>query len=170
MGSTSGRNGQLRVLCKGAPEVVEQYLAKVPDNYKENYIGFVKDGARVLSLAYKDLGGSLAQAESMTREEAESDLVFCGFIISECPLKDDTKAVIQELTDSGHECKMITGDNQLTAAYVAHQCGFTPEIPDKKSAFVTEVIPSSQKITWVDIDEKHFAVTSSAEEVRKLSL
>jgi len=47
----------------------------------------------------------------MTREEAERDLYFCGFIVSECPLKPDTKGVIEELTHSGHECKMITGDN-----------------------------------------------------------
>ena len=56
----------------------------------------------------------------VTREEAESDLTFCGFIISECPLKEDTKAVIEELVQSGHEVVMITGDNQLTAAFVAH--------------------------------------------------
>jgi manganese-transporting P-type ATPase len=47
----------------------------------------------------------------MTREDAEKDLVFCGFIISECPLKDDTKAVIEELVQSAHEVRMITGDN-----------------------------------------------------------
>jgi cation-transporting ATPase 13A1 len=46
-------------------------------------------------------------------------LIFCGFIISECPLKEDSKAVIEELTNSSHEVKMITGDNQLTAAFVA---------------------------------------------------
>jgi cation-transporting ATPase 13A1 len=47
----------------------------------------------------------------MTREEAESDLIFCGFIVSECPLKEDTKSVIEELVQSAHEVKMITGDN-----------------------------------------------------------
>jgi len=49
------RGGFLRVLCKGAPEVVEQYLKNVPDGYKDNYIHYVKNGARVLVLAYKDL-------------------------------------------------------------------------------------------------------------------
>ena len=47
----------------------------------------------------------------MTREAAESDLIFCGFIISECPMKEDTKGVIEELVRSAHEVKMITGDN-----------------------------------------------------------
>jgi cation-transporting ATPase 13A1 len=47
----------------------------------------------------------------MTREEAEKDLIFCGFIVSECPLKEDTKSVIEELVESAHEVRMITGDN-----------------------------------------------------------
>ena len=70
-------------------------------------------------MAYKDIRVTNDQAQAMTREEAESDLIFCGFIVSECPIKEDTKVVIDELVASAHEVKMITGDNQLTAAYVA---------------------------------------------------
>lgn len=114
------RGGYNRVLCKGAPEVVEKFLKEVPAGYRDNYIHFVKDGARVLVIAYKDIKGQLEQATHMTREEAESDLIFCGFLVSECPLKEDSLGVIEELVQSGHEVKMITGDNQLTAAFVAH--------------------------------------------------
>ena len=53
-----------------------------------------------------------------TREEAEKELIFAGFIIAECPLKEDTKAVIDELKEASHEVKMITGDNALTAAFI----------------------------------------------------
>ena len=113
------RGGYNRVLCKGAPEVIQNYLKQVPEGYKEHYIDFVKNGARVLALAYKDLKMQSNQAVHVTREEAEKDLIFCGFIISECPMKEDTKVVIDELTFSAHEVKMITGDNQLTAAYIA---------------------------------------------------
>jgi cation-transporting ATPase 13A1 len=105
------RGGYNRVLCKGAPEVVEKFLKNVPAGYRENYIEYVKNGARVLVLAFKDLKMQADQASKITREEAESDLTFCGFIVSECPLKEDTKAVIEELVQSGHEVKMITGDN-----------------------------------------------------------
>lgn len=53
-----------------------------------------------------------------TREVAEIDLIFAGFIIAECPLKSDTLSVIVELKESSHEVKMITGDNALTAAFI----------------------------------------------------
>lgn len=49
------RGGLLRVVCKGAPEVVQDYLKVVPDGYRDNYIHYVKNGARVLVLAFKDI-------------------------------------------------------------------------------------------------------------------
>ena len=62
---------------------------------------YVKNGARVLALAYKVLAKVPSESYvQIKREEAESDLVFCGFIISECPLKNDTKRVINELIAS----------------------------------------------------------------------
>jgi cation-transporting ATPase 13A1 len=171
---SGSRGGGVRVLCKGAPEVVEQFLAKVPDGYKEHYIGFVKDGARVLTLAYKDISTGADQAKEITRADAESNLQFAGFIVSECPLKPDTKGVIEELTSSGHECKMITGDNQLTAAYVAQDCRFAPKLrPDSsgklKSLFVADVVPAQGLIRWNDIDENHAAQTKSIAEVAALA-
>lgn len=45
-------------------------------------------------------------------------MIFCGFIVAECPLKSDTKELIDELKASSHEVKMITGDNELTAAFI----------------------------------------------------
>lgn len=107
----------------------------------------------MLVMAYKDIKMPVSQAEAMTREEAESDLTYCGFIISECPLKEDTKAVIEELVHSDHEVKMITGDNQLTAAYVAQQLDFSPG-SNNKSLFVAAVLPSVGTIKWNDIDDK----------------
>lgn len=62
---------------------------------------------------------SQAEFNAYTREQAECELIFCGFLVAECPLKPDTKSVIQELIHSSHEVKMITGDNALTAAFIA---------------------------------------------------
>jgi cation-transporting ATPase 13A1 len=104
-----------RILTKGAPEVLKKFMINLPKDYDEQYLHYVKDGARVLVLAQKVLenGDSMKQAEfnAYKREQAESDLEFVGFIIADCPLKPDTKALIQELRESNHEVKMITGDN-----------------------------------------------------------
>ena len=53
MASTSGN--ELRVLSKGAPEVLCNFMKEVPNYYKENYLKYVKDGARVLALAWKNI-------------------------------------------------------------------------------------------------------------------
>ena len=104
--------GEYKILSKGAPEVIRSFLKQVPQNYDKCYLKYVKNGARVLALAYKNLERAPSDSYLLIkREEAESDLTFCGFIISECPLKSDTKRVINELKSSNHSVKMITGDN-----------------------------------------------------------
>jgi len=45
---------------------------------------------------------SQQEYNAYTREEAECDLIFSGFIVAECPLKPDTKSVIDELLGSSH--------------------------------------------------------------------
>jgi cation-transporting ATPase 13A1 len=110
---------EYKVLTKGAPEVIKKFLKDVPANYDRAYLKYVKEGARVLALAYKNVPkATQEQFNAFKRDEAEEGLTFCGFIVSECPLKEDTLNVITELKASNHEVKMITGDNQLTAAYI----------------------------------------------------
>jgi cation-transporting ATPase 13A1 len=40
-----------RVLTKGAPEVLKKFMTNLPKDYDEQYLHYVKDGARVLVLA-----------------------------------------------------------------------------------------------------------------------
>ncbi len=106
-----------RVLSKGAPEVMRSLLKDVPDQYDATVKSLTKKGARVLCLAYKDI----ASTEKIPRQDAERDLIFCGFIVTSCPLKPDTKRKIEELRDSKHKIVIITGDNQYTAVHVADE-------------------------------------------------
>lgn len=111
------------VVCKGAPEVVEKLLHRIPPQYEPFYKKYVKGGYRVLSLAYKLIKDKPGEnvMKQMKREEVEKDLEFAGFLIFECPIKKSSKKVIGELKNSGHMIKMITGDNILTAAHVAKE-------------------------------------------------
>jgi cation-transporting ATPase 13A1 len=96
-------SNEYRILSKGAPEVIKTFLSVVPPNYDSCYLKHVKNGARVLALAYKILPRQPAETyASIKREEAESELTFCGFLVSECPLKLDTKRVVKELKEASH--------------------------------------------------------------------
>ena len=46
---------EYKVLTKGAPEVIKKFLKDVPENYDRAYLKYVKEGARVLALAYKNI-------------------------------------------------------------------------------------------------------------------
>lgn len=84
-----------KVVSKGAPEVLEKFLKVIPAGYTETYLKYVKDGGRVLALAYKNVGSmSYVEQQAFSRDEAETDLVFCGFVVADCPLKPDTLSVI----------------------------------------------------------------------------
>lgn len=56
------------------------------------------------------------------REQAEAGLKFLGLIIFENRLKAGTTPAIQELRAAHLACRMITGDNPLTAVSVAREC------------------------------------------------
>ena len=57
------------------------------------------------------------------REQAESGLQFLGLLVFENKLKPGTTPAIQSLRAAHLACRMITGDNALTAVSVASQCG-----------------------------------------------
>lgn len=116
-------------------------------------------------MAYKSIPKmSIDEMQKYTREEAEKDLVFCGFVVAECPLKPDTKAIISELVGASHEIKMITGDNALTAAFIGQELKFG----NGPSLFANSGSNNDQLI-WNDIDDKQVAVTKNPTEVAELA-
>jgi len=112
-------------VTKGAPETIKDFLQNVPAQYDEIYRHHMQLGQRVLAMAYRNFGSSVSlnALKKGGREALETNLTFVGFLILDCPLKSDTKNVIAELNETGHEPVMITGDASLTAAEVARQVG-----------------------------------------------
>lgn len=109
------------IFTKGAPEIIQQHLKEIPENYNEYSQHHMQSGKRVLAIAYKKLSDSFLKSQSnlsLNRSQAESDLIFAGFLIFDCDLKMDSRSVIRDLIQSNHKVVMITGDSVYTAANV----------------------------------------------------
>ena len=114
----------------------------VPQDYDDLLSYYTKRGYRVIAIAGKSIEGlSWLKAQKMkrsvnlyilglhllifsffTREQAESGLRFLGLIIFENRLKPGTAPAIQALRTAHLACRMITGDNPMTAVSVAREC------------------------------------------------
>ncbi|PGH09453.1 cation-transporting ATPase 13A1 [Blastomyces parvus] len=140
---------------KGAPETIRAMLVSTPPHYEETFKYFTRNGARVLALGYKYLSteSELGQGRinNLKREDVESDLHFAGFLVLQCPLKDDAVKALRMLNESSHRVVMITGDNPLTAAHVARQV----EIVDREVLILDapENDNSGTKLVWRTIDD-----------------
>jgi len=134
---------------KGAPETLRSMFSQVPDDYDKNYLALSRRGARVLALGHRNLGTmSNQQLKEVKRSELEQDLTFAGFVIISCPMKPDSKAVIKELVSSSHQVVMITGDNPLTACYVARQLKFC------RTGTIIILTQVDGKWLWESVDQK----------------
>jgi manganese-transporting P-type ATPase len=156
----SGGSRRLIALVKGAPEVLQTMLVDKPKNYEITYKTAARRGGRVIAMALKELdsakynSGNPDQWHNVHRDEIECDLKFAGFMVFDCPLKDDSALCIQLLQDSSHITIMITGDNPLTACQVASELKMTkkPTLILKKVS-ENEVDPDAGLI-WESVDEK----------------
>ena len=81
---------------------------------------YTKEGFRVIALSYKEMPNlNYRKAQTIQREETESDLIFLGLLIMENKLKYVTNHIIKNLQDCDVRTVMATGDNVLTAISVA---------------------------------------------------
>lgn len=154
---------------KGAPETIGSMLVSMPPDYEETFKYFTRNGARVLALGYKYLSAEseLGQGRinNLKREEVEADLTFAGFLVLQCPLKEDAVSSLRMLNESSHRVVMITGDNPLTAVHVARKV----EIVDRDVLILDapEHDDSGEKLVWRSIDDKfnlHVDPTASVDQ------
>ncbi|KAI0015758.1 cation pump, Ca2+ pump [Xylariomycetidae sp. FL0641] len=141
---------------KGAPETIMKMLVTVPEDYEETYKYFTRRGSRVLALAYKQLTTDNelgpGKINDLKREKVEADLTFAGFLVLQCPLKEDAKQSVQMLNESSHRVVMITGDNPLTAVHVAREV----EIVDRDVLILDapEHSAKGEALVWRSVDDK----------------
>ena len=147
------------IVSKGAPEILSNYFKETPENYQNISSGLMKDGYRVLSLAYRKLEGN-EMMEGIERETAETNLTFCGLLILTSPLKSDTLKYITLLRQSEYKNIMITGDNMFTAARTAQLLKMGPE-ESQKYLFLKSDPNQENKLIWTRYDDTKFELIDS---------
>ena len=153
---TNKRTKSTFVSVKGAPETIRTMLVNTPPHYEETFKYFTRNGARVLALACKTLSSeaelSQGRINDFARDEIESNLTFAGFLVLQCPLKEDAVKAVRMLNESSHRVVMITGDNPLTAVHVAREV----DIVDRDVLILDapENDNSGTRLVWRSIDDK----------------
>ncbi|KAF5380526.1 hypothetical protein D9615_004513 [Tricholomella constricta] len=152
------KSTSMEVYVKGAPEVMVDICDRdsFPQDYEDLLSYYTKRGYRVIAIAGKSIEGlSWLKAQRMKREQAESGLQFLGLVIFENRLKPGTTPAIQALRSAHLACRMITGDNPLTAVSVARECSLINEAAHVFSPAFTRGntdIPAS-KLEWSCTDD-----------------
>ena len=119
-----------RVVVKGSVDVLWGLCseARKPDGsrspfgeleirIKETHAGLASSGLRIIGVAEKEVSD-----ESLT-EESESQLVFVGFLTFADPPKPGVRDALGRFRSMGVAIKLITGDNERSAVFVASSVG-----------------------------------------------
>lgn len=131
MSTVNEINGNLRVMTKGAPDVLLQRCTSILMNGKvepldESSLNDIKNAnssmagkaLRVLAMAYKEVD---AVPQGMTSESVESQLVFVGLVGMIDPPREEVKEAVRICREAGIRPVMITGDHRDTAAAIAKE-------------------------------------------------
>lgn len=158
MSTINDINGTLRVMTKGAPDMLLQRCTSILINGKKEPMdekalqriqqansAMATKALRVLAMAYKDVASI---PENITSEAVEKDLVFVGLVGMIDPPREEVKEAVRVCREAGIRPVMITGDHRDTAAAIAKELNI---IQDDK-----EVITGSEldKISDKDFLEK----------------
>ena len=124
-------NGKLRVMVKGAPDVLlsrcthilDGSAVAITDTHKAEVLNanaaMAEKALRVLSAAYKDVD-ALPEGE-LTSENLECGLTFVGLVGMIDPPRMEVKQAVAECYGAGIRPVMITGDHKLTAVAIAKE-------------------------------------------------
>ena len=93
---------------------LETVLPQVKAKFEE----LSEAGFRTLGVAYKDRG-----LETEINKEAETAMIFLGFVVLTDPPKEGIAATIKQLEQLGVSLKIITGDNRAVAAHLGQAVG-----------------------------------------------
>uniref|UniRef100_A0AC34QT05 Phospholipid-transporting ATPase n=1 Tax=Panagrolaimus sp. JU765 TaxID=591449 RepID=A0AC34QT05_9BILA len=154
-----GRNGKLKLYCKGADTIIMEMLKNdtsplLRDATMQHLDKFASDGLRTLCLAYKDIDEAyctdwLARLKEASLDrynkdervdqlytEIETGLTLIGATAIEDKLQEGVPETIAKLTAANIKIWVLTGDKTETAINIGYSCKLLTE--DMKEVFVVD--------------------------------
>ena len=107
------------VYSKGSPEKILALCGlSEPERLRieEGIVSLEERARRVLAFAHRE-----REDRPASREDAETRLVFDGFVGIADPLREQVYGAVEECRRAGIEVKMLTGDNIVTATAIARE-------------------------------------------------
>ena len=138
-----------KVFCKGSPEKLKELCLPetIPENFNDTLNKYAIKGFRILAMAFKTIKMSYIQSQQISRDKAESKMIFLGLLIVQNKLKAETKPTLNILESAGLKMVMATGDNILTAISVSKECELI-----KKNSLVFSCDIEGNKLVWNAIE------------------
>jgi len=132
--------GKFRVHCKGAPEIVinicssqlnaQGVAVPLTEEGRQETTRKVDEmasrGLRTLLLCMVDVDHA-GDDELFWTEAPERDMTLIGVVGIKDPVRPETKEAVKLLRGAGVTVRMVTGDNPLTAKFIAKEAGILGE-------------------------------------------
>ena len=135
MATVIRHDGKLRLLVKGAPEIVLGLCSGIAGGAAREEIlsvlrGYQAKAMRTLGFAYKDIFPESYTERALDPKSPETELgslTFIGMTAISDPVRPTVPAAIRSCIDAGIDVKMVTGDTSVTATEIGRQVGLVPE-------------------------------------------
>ncbi|TYZ66974.1 hypothetical protein PybrP1_000300 [[Pythium] brassicae (nom. inval.)] len=137
------------VFTKGAYEKLAELSRpdSVPSDYLTRADKLARDGCYVLGHHHQQ------EEDSLTRDEAESELTLLGLLLFQNELKADSAQALAQLRDGGVRAVMITGDNAMTGCFIARASGL---VPAGARVVLGDILAINEQggraLVWKDVD------------------
>ncbi|KAL6781722.1 FAP10B [Auxenochlorella protothecoides x Auxenochlorella symbiontica] len=176
-----GAGGGLRLLCKGAAEVVLGRCSRVAGGaggagplgadlrreLEECVTAMATRGLRTLCLAMADVPVPKGALEDAWSEPPERDMTLLCIVGIKDPVRQEVPEAVATCQRAGIVVRMVTGDNIHTACHIARECGILtpdgvamegPEFRNMDEQELLQLLPRLQVLARSSPTDKHTLV------------
>eukprot|EP00934_Nitzschia_sp_Nitz4_P006580 Nitzschia sp. Nitz4//scaffold131_size63436//29849//34134//NITZ4_006274-RA/size63436-processed-gene-0.102-mRNA-1//1//CDS//3329535265//6570//frame0 len=153
-------DGSLRAYVKGSGENIVKRCTQesLPSTFQQKLRVSSRQGMYLIAVAAKELPADTKLAE-ISRVDIESDLTFAGVLNFSNKIREETPAVIRELTNAHIQSIMLTGDSVYTGIHIARKAGLIL----RKDNVILGVLNDIGTIQWINEKDEVLATPTLAE-------